>query len=89
MRILLLCAALLLAGPSAGIADDTPSGATGAGAAVTDSGGASQSTGVCAQGYQTATCGDFTGCALPSWQCCPNVSNSGWQWADNSSACPI
>jgi hypothetical protein len=26
---------------------------------------------------------------LPTWQCCPNSSNGGWQWADNSSACPI
>ena len=128
MRILLLCAALLLAVPSAGIADDTTSGSTDTSAAVTDnsaavtdsvdgsqdgdvsrngawqgeggsrqhhhrhgsqSGGSSQSSATCAPGYQTATCGDFTGCALPSWQCCPNSSNGGWQWADNSSACPI
>jgi hypothetical protein len=52
-------------------------------------GGSSQSSATCAQGFQTATCGDFTGCALPTWQCCPNSSNGGWQWADNSSACPI
>ena len=129
MRILLLCAALLLAVPSAGIADDTASDTTDASAAVTDngaavtdtadgsqdgdvsrnegawqgkggarqhhhqhgsqSGGSSQSSATCAQGYQTATCGDFTGCALPTWQCCPNSLNGGWQWADNSSACPI
>jgi len=129
MRILLLCAALLLAVPSAGIADDTTSDTTDASAAVTDngaavtgtadssqdgdvsrnegawqgeggarqhhhqhgsqSGGSSQSSATCVQGFQTATCGDFTGCALPTWQCCPNSSNGGWQWADNSSACPI
>ncbi len=128
MRILLLCAALLLAVPSAGIADDTTNGSTDTSAAVTDNsaavadsvdgsqdgdvsrnggawqgevgsrqhhrhgsqnGGSSQSSATCAQGFQTATCGDFTGCALPTWQCCPNSSNGGWQWADNSSACPI
>jgi hypothetical protein len=99
MRILLLSAALLLAVPSAGIADDTPSSATDTSTtdtsttdtstAVTDSGGGSQSTGACVEGFQTATCGSFTGCALPTWQCCPNSSNTGWQWADNSSACPI
>jgi hypothetical protein len=89
MRILLLCAALLLAVPSAGIADDTTSGATDTSTAVTDSGSASQSGAVCVQGFQMATCGDFTGCASPTWQCCPNSSNGGWQWADNSSACPI
>lgn len=114
MRMLLLCAALLLAVPSAGIADDTTSGSPDTSAAVTDnsatvtdsgsasqngnvsqngdnspSGSVSQNVGACVQGFQTATCGDFTGCALPNWQCCPNSSNGGWQWADNSSPCPI
>ncbi len=51
--------------------------------------GGSQNAGACVQGFQTMTCGSFTGCALPTWQCCPNSSNGGWQWADNSSACPI
>jgi hypothetical protein len=81
---------------------DTSAAVTDNSAAVTDnsapvtdnstasqSGGVSQNGGVCVQGFQTATCGDFTGCALPTWQCCPNSSTGGWQWADNSSACPI
>ena len=117
MRMLLLCAALLLAVPSAGIADDTTSGSPDASAAVTDNSaavtdnsaavpdnsvavpdnsaavpdnsGVSQSAGACVQGFQTATCGGFTGCALPTWQCCPDSSNTGWQWADNSSSCPM
>jgi hypothetical protein len=89
MRILLLSAALLLAVPSAGIADETTNSARDTSTAVTDSGDASQSSGACVQGFQTATCGSFTGCALPTWQCCPNSSNTGWQWADNSSPCPL
>jgi hypothetical protein len=102
MRILLLCAALLLAVPSAGIADDTTSGSTDASPAVTDGGGAvtdsgdgsqtgsaSQTTATCVQGFEMATCGSFTGCAMTTWQCCPNSSNTGWQWADNSSPCPL
>lgn len=121
MRILVLCTALLLAVPSAGIADDTSSNAADGGVVATDvadgsqtgdaapngddwqsedgsrhhhrrgshNGGSSQSSATCATGFQTATCGAFTGCALPTWQCCPNNSNGGWQWADNGSACPI
>lgn len=95
MRMLFLSAALLLAVPSAGIADDTPSSSTDASAAVTDSGDSSQtgsstqSSGACVQGFQTATCGGFTGCAMPTWQCCPNGPNTGWQWSDASSGCPL
>ena len=102
MRMLLLCAALLLAAPSAGIADDATSGSPDNSAAVpdnsvavpdnsvaaVDNSGVSQNAGACVQGFQTATCGGFSGCALPNWQCCPNSSNGGWQWADNSSPCP-
>jgi hypothetical protein len=101
MRMLLLGAALLLAVPSAAMADDTTSGITDYGAAVTDTSGDSQNANssqdggvarngnTCVQGFQTATCGDFTGCAKPSWQCCPNSSNTGWQWAEASSGCPL
>ncbi|MCI0466711.1 MAG: hypothetical protein L0Y57_06860 [Beijerinckiaceae bacterium] len=36
----------------------------------------------CEQGWTTKTCGNFTGCARPEWQCCPFQSSDGWQWSD-------
>jgi hypothetical protein len=37
------------------------------------------------------TCGSYTGCAKPSWQCCIDSSNpDAWQWSGDSSStgCP-
>jgi hypothetical protein len=37
---------------------------------------------VCVPGYETKTCGNYTGCALPEWVCCPFQSGEGWQWSN-------
>jgi hypothetical protein len=36
----------------------------------------------CVPGWVTKTCGNFTGCAMPEWECCPLQSGDGWQWSD-------
>lgn len=35
----------------------------------------------CEPGWETKTCGNFTGCAMPEWECCHMQSSDGWQWS--------
>ena len=37
---------------------------------------------ICVPGWETKTCGDYTGCAMPEWECCTFQSSDGWQWSD-------
>ncbi len=36
----------------------------------------------CAPGWVTKTCSNYTGCAMPEWECCPFQTGDGWQWSD-------